>query len=273
MAFVGPMTLALALGALALFDDEDAVLPRRTARIGRLTWLAGPPAVLRRRRAVHAGRPAPAHRRHASSCVGSSASAGSATPSPASVVMLPYLAGFVAFLRPRRPAPLQGAPLPQHGRHPVRHGDAGQGARGARAAGDRLPGLSRVHLELEAAAARADRSRHPAGAAHLRGGGGALAPRDAGPPRLAVLGRALRRQPLAAAGHRPPRRSRQLRVLPARARLRDVALDRARARGARRGGDAARGGHAAAPRRCGARESSGSARSGSWPPTRWCRCR
>src|SRR5207244_8766780 len=39
MAFVGPMTMALALGALALFDDEDAVLPRRTARLagGRLS--------------------------------------------------------------------------------------------------------------------------------------------------------------------------------------------------------------------------------------------
>ena len=36
MAFVGPMTMALALGALALFDDEDAVLPRR--RWGRLSW-------------------------------------------------------------------------------------------------------------------------------------------------------------------------------------------------------------------------------------------
>src|SRR4051794_20541028 len=29
MAFVGPMTMALALGALALFDDEDVELPRR----------------------------------------------------------------------------------------------------------------------------------------------------------------------------------------------------------------------------------------------------
>jgi len=36
MAFVGPMTMALALGALALFDDEDAVLPRR--RWHRLSW-------------------------------------------------------------------------------------------------------------------------------------------------------------------------------------------------------------------------------------------
>jgi 4-amino-4-deoxy-L-arabinose transferase-like glycosyltransferase len=40
MAFVGPMTMALALGALALFDDEDALLPRREARIGKrmVTW-------------------------------------------------------------------------------------------------------------------------------------------------------------------------------------------------------------------------------------------
>ncbi len=40
MAFVGPMTMALALGALALFDDEDTPLPRRQARLGpfRLGW-------------------------------------------------------------------------------------------------------------------------------------------------------------------------------------------------------------------------------------------
>ncbi len=37
MAFVGPMTMALALGALALFDDEDVELPRRTARLGKAT--------------------------------------------------------------------------------------------------------------------------------------------------------------------------------------------------------------------------------------------
>ena len=40
MAFVGPMTMALALGALALFDDEDTPLPRREARLGplQLSW-------------------------------------------------------------------------------------------------------------------------------------------------------------------------------------------------------------------------------------------
>ncbi|HEY8924700.1 MAG TPA: glycosyltransferase family 39 protein [Polyangia bacterium] len=36
MAFVGPMAMALALGALALFDDTDQVLPRRGR--GRWTW-------------------------------------------------------------------------------------------------------------------------------------------------------------------------------------------------------------------------------------------
>jgi len=40
MAFVGPMTMALALGAFALFDDADVELPRRTARVGgrTLSW-------------------------------------------------------------------------------------------------------------------------------------------------------------------------------------------------------------------------------------------
>jgi 4-amino-4-deoxy-L-arabinose transferase-like glycosyltransferase len=40
MAFVGPMTMALALGALALFDDDDTPLPRRELRLGKrtLTW-------------------------------------------------------------------------------------------------------------------------------------------------------------------------------------------------------------------------------------------
>ncbi len=36
MAFVGPMSMALALGAFALFDDEDTPLPRRGQ--GRLSW-------------------------------------------------------------------------------------------------------------------------------------------------------------------------------------------------------------------------------------------
>ncbi len=73
-------------------------------------------------------------------------------------------------------------------------------------------------------------------AGRLRGRRRPLAPRDAHPPRPAVLERAVRRQPLAAHGHRPARRSRIVRVLPARARLRDAALGRGGAGGARLGG-------------------------------------
>jgi 4-amino-4-deoxy-L-arabinose transferase-like glycosyltransferase len=40
MAFVGPMTMALALGALALFDDADVTLERRETALGRwkVSW-------------------------------------------------------------------------------------------------------------------------------------------------------------------------------------------------------------------------------------------
>ena len=47
MAFVGPMAMALALGAFALFDDRDDVLPRRGVAIGAgpttgfFTWRSG----------------------------------------------------------------------------------------------------------------------------------------------------------------------------------------------------------------------------------------
>ena len=130
MAFVGPMTMALALGALALFDDEDVLLPRREARIGKrkITWpdhplfylatglfvvvtlpqlvidslqlewtfsLGGSRYTSRRRRDVAV------HRR------------------------------LHRVLRAHRPRPLQGAALPQHRGHAVRPGDAGQGDRRA----------------------------------------------------------------------------------------------------------------------------------------------
>ena len=72
----------------------------------------------------------------------------------------------------------------------------------------------------------------------VRAGGGALAPRDADPARRRLLERAVRRQPLAAHGDRAPRRSRHVRVLRARARLRPVALDGAGAGGAGLGGHA-----------------------------------
>ena len=54
MAFVGPMAMALALGALALFDDADEA----AAAAGRgLAELAAPPAVLRHAGAVRCSRP------------------------------------------------------------------------------------------------------------------------------------------------------------------------------------------------------------------------
>src|SRR5258708_2585439 len=40
MAFVGPMTMALVLGAMALFDDEDTPLPRRQWRLARFSSLS-----------------------------------------------------------------------------------------------------------------------------------------------------------------------------------------------------------------------------------------
>ncbi len=41
MAFVGPMAMALALGALALFDDDDEALPRRGRRLLELARTTG----------------------------------------------------------------------------------------------------------------------------------------------------------------------------------------------------------------------------------------
>ena len=75
MAFVGPMTMALALGALALFDDEDTPLPRREARLGKLklSWPDHPLLYLAAG-FFAAGRAAAADRQHASSCAGPSTS-------------------------------------------------------------------------------------------------------------------------------------------------------------------------------------------------------
>ncbi len=77
MAFVGPMTMALALGALALFDDEDLPLPRRrSARRPLDVLLAAAPAVLSGRRPVRGGLAAAADRQRRRSCAGRSRSAG-----------------------------------------------------------------------------------------------------------------------------------------------------------------------------------------------------
>ena len=128
MAFVGPMTMALALGALALFDDDDVPLPRRELRIGsrKLEWPHHPlfyvaaglftvtalpqlifnSIALRwsfKGRLLH-----PRRRRDAA-----------------------LHRGVHRVLRPHRPHPLQGAALPQPGGDAVRACDAGQGARRA----------------------------------------------------------------------------------------------------------------------------------------------
>ena len=236
MAFVGPMAMALALGAMALFDDRDELLPRRGR--GRFTWphhglfYGGARAVRAHdhpaagHRFVPAARRDPLERRRAQDVRRGRDDS-----------VLPRLR------RVRRAGgahAVQGAALPLHRGDPVRAVGAGQGAGGAGAAADRLHRVPRLHLELAAAAARAAALRRGgvAGGADRRRG--ALAPRDDHPPRHGVLERAVRRQPLAAHGAGPPRRPRHVRVLPARARLRDPAVGRGRAGGAGLGGHARR---------------------------------
>ena len=232
MAFVGPMTMALALGALALFDDEDAQLPRR--RWKRLSWPDHP--LFYATIAIFAVTALP------QLIVDSiqlqwTFNVGSRTVRLAGiVVMLPYIAGALAFfilaslVRYKAPLYLFIAAV-LCGIATLAKGLAGLGLpviiflaylaftwnwRRLR----RAQLLFGVAVALLACAVVAD----------------PLAPRDADPPRPSVLGRALRRQPLAPPGAGPPRRSRQLRVLPARARLRGAALagDRAGERWPRR---------------------------------------
>jgi len=110
MAFVGPMAMALSLGALALFDDADLVLPRREVRLKRLSlsWphhalfyvavglfvVAALPQLVFN--CIHLRWTLPLGRRF--------------VIVPRGVVMIPYIAGFVAFLflaaRTRYKAPL-----------------------------------------------------------------------------------------------------------------------------------------------------------------------
>ncbi|HEY0709243.1 MAG TPA: glycosyltransferase family 39 protein [Polyangia bacterium] len=106
MPFVGPMTLALALGTLALFDDDDRDLPRRSW--GRFSWphhrlfyltlglfvLVALPQLIVNAATVEW---APRFLRRKQMNV------------PGIVLMLPYFAGFVAFVywsaRTRKKAP------------------------------------------------------------------------------------------------------------------------------------------------------------------------
>ena len=85
-----------------------------------------------------AGRAAAAHRQRRSSSAGPSRSGDHIYSLPGALVMLPYFAGFLAYFGLIGAAALQGAALSQHRRHAVRPGDAGQGDRRARPAGDRL---------------------------------------------------------------------------------------------------------------------------------------
>ena len=269
MAFVGPMTMALALGALALFDDEDATLERRelglrvagrtcrgrttrssTVAIGLFTLSALPQLVVNSIQLVWR-LPVRARRRR----------------SRASSSCCPYFAGFVAFLllaaRVRYKAPLYlfiAASL--CGLATLAKGIAGLG----------LPVLVFLaYLGFTWNWKRLARAQLLYGVlvALLAGAVVAVpvAPGHARAARQAVLGRALRRQPLAPPRRGPPRRSRHVRVLPARARL------RRRCPGSRSRPRPSRTRPCAPCATCAARASSGSARSGSSRPTRSSRCR
>ena len=107
MAFVGPMTMALALGALALFDDEDAQLPRRR---WQRPVLARPPALLRDHRDLRAHGAAAADRQLIQ-LQWTFTWAARTVRLAGIVVMLPYIAGFAGVLHPRVAALRYKAPL------------------------------------------------------------------------------------------------------------------------------------------------------------------
>ncbi len=106
MAFVGPMTMALALGALALFDDRDAELPRR--RWKSLSWPDHPLYYVAVGAFVLAALPQLIV--NATQLSWLLRMGRRSVTIPGAVVMLPYLGGFCAFLwlsaRVRYKAPL-----------------------------------------------------------------------------------------------------------------------------------------------------------------------
>src|SRR5688572_28873816 len=107
MAFVGPMTMALALGALALFDDDDVPLPRRELRLGsrKLEWPHHPLFYVAVGLFTITALP-----QLVFNSIALRWSFKSGFYIPGAVVMLPYIAGFVAFFalagRIRYKAPL-----------------------------------------------------------------------------------------------------------------------------------------------------------------------
>src|SRR5262249_6968268 len=110
MAFVGPMTMALALGALALFDDDDIPLRRREARLGRrtITWPDHPLFYLATGLFVIVTLPQLVI--DSLQLEWSFSARGYHVTIPGVVVMLPYIAAFIAFfvliIRIRYKAPL-----------------------------------------------------------------------------------------------------------------------------------------------------------------------
>jgi 4-amino-4-deoxy-L-arabinose transferase-like glycosyltransferase len=106
MAFVGPMTMALALGALALFDDQDRLLPRRSWR--RLSWPHH--GLFYLAIGLFCVTTLPQLLANIFQLRWSFTLAGKAVALPGIVLMLPFLAGFVGFLilaaRTRYKAPL-----------------------------------------------------------------------------------------------------------------------------------------------------------------------
>ena len=243
MAFVGPMAMALALGALALFDDSDAAAAPAGAAQGDAGFWSWP------HHPLFYGTLALMALVVIPQLVIDSVQlkvvipwGGRDVKMYGAVAMIPYYLGFALFVllaaRTRYKAPfyLYLAAI-MCGLSVLAKGLAGLG----------LPVIVFVAYlaftgnwrRLQAGAAAL---RHHRVADRVRAGGGALAPRDADPARRRVLERAVRRQPLAAHGDRAPRRSRDVRIFRARARLRPAALDRAGAGGARLGGHARPGG-------------------------------
>jgi 4-amino-4-deoxy-L-arabinose transferase-like glycosyltransferase len=111
MAFVGPMTMALALGALALFDDEDVALARRElgVKLGKKTLSWPHHALFYTAIALFTAAALPQLIVNSIQLVWRLPVAGGVSI-PGVVVMLPYWIGFVAFVvlaaRVRYKAPL-----------------------------------------------------------------------------------------------------------------------------------------------------------------------
>ena len=266
MAFVGPMAMALALGAMALFDDRD----ERAAAAEVGAGGAGRTTVCSTAR----WRCSRWRRSRSSSSIRCSCKVvipwgGRELKMYGAIAMIPYYVGVRAVRLPGRAHALQGAALPVHGGDPVRPVGAGEGARGAGAAGDRVRRVPRVHLELAPAGAGAAPLRPRGLADRVRGGRGAVAPRDADPPRRARSGTSCSATTTGAgwssAATATAARSSTSCASSATACCPGWRSRRRRSAGRSRGGAAHGATGTAIRRRRASRGSSGWARSGSWP--------